>query len=401
MEYDVLVIGGGPAGLAAAISASKRGAKVALAEKDATPGGILNQCIHNGFGLKYFGEDLTGTEFAARILSLLPEEVTVFTETTAIAIDEDKTVTLINPVNGKFRLKVKSVVLATGCRERTAGEAKIPGDRPSGVYTAGTVKKLINMYGYLPGKRAVIVGSGDVGLITARRLTLEGAEVLGVFEKLPYPSGLRRNIQACLQDYNIPLRYNTTVSGIIGRKKLEGVIVTDSNGKTEYVACDLLVLALGLIPENCLAEKLVGMSDKTMSAIVSENRETSVPGLFMCGNALHVHDLVDDVASEAEKAGTSAADYALSQSHADRAEYPIKCGEGIAYTVPQKFFEGDGSAEIYFRADRVFPKCRVSVRSDGKTIYETSFDRLLPSEQKSISFPKYGCKEVIIEVKNE
>lgn len=323
-EADIVIIGGGPAGMAAAIEASKNGAEnIVLLERDRTLGGILQQCIHNGFGLHLFGEELTGPEYAERFIRQINElGINVKLNTMVFDISKDKLVTAVNSEDGLMKIKARSIILSTGCRERTRGALNIPGTRPAGIYTAGTAQRFVNMEGYMPGRKVVILGSGDIGLIMARRMTLEGAEVKMVCELMPYSGGLKRNIVQCLDDYNIPLKLSHTVVEIHGRDRLAGVTVAkvDEQGRPiagtyEYVECDTLLLSVGLIPENELIGPLpIEMDGMTSGPVVDESAQTSCKGIFACGNSVYVHDLVDYVTLEGYKAGKSAAGYVASLS---------------------------------------------------------------------------------------
>ena len=401
-EYDLIIIGGGPAGLAAAVSAFDSGVKnILILERDQELGGILNQCIHNGFGLHTFKEELTGPEYADRFIRQVKERNIPYKLNTMvldISVQEEdasanetaslpfKTVTVMNRAEGLVFLRAKAVILAMGCRERPRGALNIPGYRPAGIYSAGTAQRLVNMEGFLPGKEIVILGSGDIGLIMARRMTLEGAKVKVVAELMPYSGGLQRNIVQCLEDFGIPLKLSHTVIDIDGKERVKGVTLAqvDENRKpipgTEgYISCDTLLLSVGLIPENELSSKLgVRMAPATNGPLVNESLETSVPGVFACGNVLHVHDLVDNVSAEAMIAGAAAARYALSGGeHAQ--QYAVSTGRGVRYAVPQRVNAGtDGTLDIYFRVGNVYR---------GETLEVACGDEVLFSRKKNIMTP--------------
>lgn len=365
MQTDVLIIGGGPAGLAAGIEAHKKGADVLLVEREERLGGILKQCIHDGFGLVRFGEKLSGPEYAERFMeefnSLGIPSMTLTFVTSVEKIADGFKVLLVN-TEGVTELHCKAIILATGCRERTAKQVFIHGTRPAGVFTAGTAQHFINLMGEMPTKKCVILGSGDIGLIMARRLTLEGAEVVGVYEVMPTPSGLTRNIHQCLNDYNIPLHLSHTVTRVFGTDRLNAVEIAqvDENlkpipGTEEKIDCDALIISVGLIPENEIAEKLgVAIDPRTKGPVCNEALMTSVPGVFSCGNALHVNDLVDYVSESAEIAGASAAAYVASD-RAPEQRIPLTAAEGVSYIVPQQITLG-GNLEktiVYFRSRKV------------------------------------------------
>ena len=319
VKRDIVIIGGGPAGLAAALAAKKEGAEsILILERDKELGGILNQCIHNGFGLHTFQEELTGPEYAARFIRMVKEQQIEYRLNTMVMdISQDKVITAMSRQEGMYQIRAKAVILAMGCRERPRGALNIPGYRPAGIYSAGTAQRLVNMEGFMPGKKVVILGSGDIGLIMARRMTLEGAEVKAVAELMPYSGGLKRNIVQCLNDYDIPLKLSHTVVDIHGKERVTGITLAkvDEKGKPipgteEEYACDTLLLSCGLIPENELTRGLgADMDGKTGGPVVGENLECSIPGVFACGNVLHVHELVDHVSAEAEKAGNYAVEY--------------------------------------------------------------------------------------------
>ena len=347
MQADVAVIGSGPAGLVAAIEASRSGARnVLLLEREEELGGILKQCIHNGFGLEQFKKDYTGPEYAERLIDEMRKtNVRCFLNTMVTGVSADRTVTAVNPENGVFQVEAKSVVLAMGCRERARGSINIPGTRPAGVLTAGTAQRLVNIEGYLPGKEVVILGSGDIGLIMARRLTLEGARVKGVYEIMNYPGGLKRNIVQCLNDFNIPLYLSHTVTEIKGRERVEGVVVSQVDekmqpvrGSGEFIPCDTLLLSVGLIPENELSKGAgVELSRTTNGPVTSETMETSVPGIFSCGNVSTVFDLVDYVAQTGISAGRNAARFAAGTWKEDGGSVAVAAGENVRVVFPQRY----------------------------------------------------------------
>ena len=387
------VVGGGPAGLAAALAAHKAGARsVLVLERDAFPGGILQQCIHNGFGLHYFGQELTGPEYAQRFIDEVEkiDSIEVMLNTMVLSVDADKRLTAVSSENGMVRVQAKAVVLAMGCRERTRGALNIPGTRPAGVYTAGCAQRLVNMEGMMPGRRVVILGSGDIGLIMARRMVWEGAKVEMVCEIMPYSSGLNRNIVQCLEDNDIPLHFNTTVVDIHGKERVEGVTIAEVDPATRapkmetarFVPCDTLLLSVGLIPENELTKGTGAQMDRvTSGAQVDAERQTTVPGIFACGNVLHVHDLVDNVSEEAAIAGENAAKFALGTLQ--KAETVRVLPEGGArYVVPQRLVKGEGKAALYFRVSAAFQPARLTVTSGGKEIKSVKKRIMTPGEME-------------------
>ena len=398
-RYDLVIIGGGSAGIAAAVSASENGCKdILLLERDKELGGILLQCIHNGFGLHRFGEELAGPAYAQRFISMLEEtDVVVKTSTMVLSIDSDKKVTYVNDREGYVTIQAKAIVLAMGCRERTRGAIAIPGYRPSGVWTAGTAQKYLNMEGYLVGKRIFILGSGDIGLIMARRMTLEGAEVLGVAELMPYSNGLGRNIKQCLEDFDIPLYLSHTVTRIYGKERVEGITISRVDealrpvpGTEMDFEVDTLLLSVGLIPENSLSEDAgVKLMPKTKGPFVNESMETNVEGIFACGNVLHVHDLVDFVSMEGAKAGCSAVKYIQGQ---------LKCGEaietkaedGIGYVVPAYIRPEniEDKLELMFRVTRNARDVKVGIFADGELIKAIPKKRVAPSEMEKLLLNK-------------
>ena len=390
---DLVIIGGGPAGMSAAIAAYEQGIRdILILERDENLGGILQQCIHNGFGLHKFGEELTGPEYAWKYEKKVRElGIETKCNTMVLDITEDKVITATNAQEGIFQLKAKAIILAMGCRERSKGALNIAGSRPAGIYSAGTAQKFVNMKGYLPGKNVVILGSGDIGLIMARRMTLEGAKVHAVCELMPYSGGLARNIQQCLNDFNIPLKLSHTVVQIHGKERLEGVTIAqvDENRRPieqtrEFIPCDTLLLSVGLIPENELTKAAnVALSPITSGAIVDQDRQTTIPGVFACGNVLHVHDLVDFVSQEAEIAGKAAAAY-IAGSQGEKVEIPVKTDGKVRYTVPQVITQKK-DITLYFRVGNVYKNVRVNVTSGDKVILSKKRPKVAPGEMESVT----------------
>ena len=394
---ELVIIGGGPAGLAAAIAARQSGVKDLLVlERDSEPGGILNQCIHNGFGLHTFQEELTGPEYAARFAAqAVALDIPVLLNTMVLDLAADRTVTAMNRTDGLFQLHPMAVILAMGCRERPRGALNIPGSRPAGIFTAGTAQRLVNMEGYLPGRRVVILGSGDIGLIMARRMTLEGAKVLCVAELMPYSGGLKRNIVQCLDDFGIPLKLSHTVVNIEGRERVEGITLARvENGKPvpgseEHYDCDTLLLSCGLLPENELSRAAgVALSPVTGGPLVNESLETSIPGVFAAGNVLHVHDLVDYVSEEAAAAGRQAAAY-IQAGPSDGAALralPVQPGSGVRYTVPASIRpeRAEGTVTLRFRVDGVYKGRTVKVYRGEDCIYRRKRPVLAPGEMETV-----------------
>ncbi len=397
-KCQLAVIGGGPAGIAAAVAAYEQGVRdIWLIERDRDLGGILNQCIHNGFGLHYFKEELTGPEYAARFIAMLKETtVRVISDTMVLDISGDRVIHFVN-TEGYHTAQADSIILAMGCRERTRGAISIPGTRCAGIFTAGAAQRFVNMEGCMVGKRVVILGSGDIGLIMSRRLSLEGADVLACVELMPHSSGLQRNIVQCLDDFGIPLYLSHTVTDIIGRDRVEKIVIrkVDENrtpipGTEITFECDTLLLSVGLIPENELSKQAgICLNPRTSGPEVYENMETTIPGVFACGNVLHVHDLVDYVTKEAQRAGQSAAAYLLGNKLPDEVAYRIEAADDVTYTVPSKLHPGltDKTVSVFFRVRRVFGKSRIVV-SDGEAEL-CSFPRIhmAPGEMERIEVP--------------
>ena len=394
-QIDVLILGGGPAGLAAAIAAYDAGCRnLLIVERDDRLGGILNQCIHNGFGLHTFQEELTGPEYAQRFIDEIhARRIPFLLHTMALSISPDKVVTAVNPTDGCFVLQAKSIILAMGCRERPRGALNIPGFRPAGIYSAGTAQRLVNIEGRMPGRRVVILGSGDIGLIMARRLTLEGAKVLAVAEIMPYSGGLKRNIVQCLDDFGIPLYLSHTVVDVEGRERVTGVTIAEVDasrrpipGTERHYDCDTLLLSCGLIPENELSRGLgVAMSPVTNGPLVNEQLETSIPGVFACGNVLHVHDLVDYVSQEAAAAGRAAAE-TVRAGESERHEIPITVSGGVRYTVPATLdpVQIHSDLTVRFRVGSVMRNRRLVASFDGEPIVRKKRPILAPGEMEQL-----------------
>jgi len=399
---ELAVVGGGPAGMAAAVEAARAGIRdILILEREKELGGILQQCIHNGFGLHVFREELTGPEYVERFIRQVKEYgIDYRLNTMVIDITPDKILRCINPVDGLLEIKAKAVILAMGCRERTRGALNIPGTRPAGILTAGTAQRFVNIDGYMPGKRIVILGSGDIGLIMARRMTLEGAKVEMVCEIMPYSSGLTRNIAQCLNDYNIPLLLSHTVTQIHGKNRVEGVTVSKVDaerkpipGTERYVECDTVLLSVGLIPENELSREAgIVLDPVTSGPVVNESMETSVEGVFACGNVLHVHDLVDYVTEEAQLAGRSAARYILDGLLAGENGdmITLKAGKGVRYTVPQNINRNEVSAgtRILFRVDNIYENPAIKLFGGNEEMYSVRKTRVAPGEMQRIVLNK-------------
>lgn len=419
--YEVVIVGGGPAGLAAAIAARENGIRdILILERDGELGGILNQCIHNGFGLHTFQEELTGPEYADRFIRQVKEQnIEYKLNTMVMHIEENKKIIAMNRQDGMFELQAEAVILAMGCRERPRGALNIPGYRPAGIFSAGTAQRLVNIEGYMPGREVVILGSGDIGLIMARRITLEGAKVKVVAELMPYSGGLKRNIVQCLDDYGIPLKLSHTVVDIHGKERVEGVTLAEVDekgnpipGTEEEISCDTLLLSVGLIPENELSRECgMQMDSITRGPIVTDSLETSVPGIFACGNVLHVHDLVDFVSEEAGLAGTYAAEYVKRKKREkcekdDKDSWNNICstyGEGVRiiptggvrYTVPQVIHPASMGDKVVvrFRVARPYRKCRIRVDINGKIVMTKKRPVMAPGEMESIVLERKKLEE--------
>lgn len=422
--YDIVIIGGGPAGLAAAVSARKNGIdRIVILDRNPELGGILNQCIHNGFGLHTFQEELTGPEYAGRFIEQIKAMGIEYRRNTMVLdVSPEKVIEAANREDGFFQIQAKAVILAMGCRERARGALNIPGYRPAGIYSAGTAQRFINMEGYMPGREVVILGSGDIGLIMARRMTLEGAKVKLVAEVMPYSGGLKRNIVQCLDDYGIPLKLRHTVIEIKGKERVEGIVLAevDNNGKPisgteEFYSCDTLLLSVGLIPENEISRKMgIDMNPVTSGPKVNESFETSIEGVFACGNVLHVHDLVDFVSEEAAIAGEKAASF-VKESGAGKEDKTsgrkvrLNPAEGVRYIVPQTIdiMRMDEKITLRFRVDNVYKDSLISVYFDEERILHRKFRIAVPGQMEKImllreQISKYpDLKSITVKVESE
>ena len=398
--YDIIIVGGGPAGLSAAHSAVKNGAKkIIVLERDREAGGILQQCVHNGFGLHHFKEELTGPGYAQRCYDLIKDcpEVEVLVDTRVLEVHDNKEVIAVNPERGLMKLQAKTVILTMGCRERTRGAIRIPGYRPAGVYTAGAAQRMVNMEGYIPGHKIVILGSGDIGLIMARRMSLEGCKVQAVLEICPFSNGLTRNIVQCLNDYDIPLYLSHTITGIKGKDRVEGITVSKVDDKmrpipgTEFdIECDTVLLSVGLIPENEISRELgIELHPRTNGPVVDQHRETSMPGIFAAGNVVHVHDLVDFVSDEAEIAGKYAALTALGKNAASDRDLAVTPGAGVNTCVPQhlRLSSESEAVRLFMRAAQPKRKVKLSIMSGGQEVMKKILPVVKPSEMISVEIP--------------
>lgn len=396
IKKNLVIIGGGPAGLAAAKSAYDSGERdIVILERESVLGGILNQCIHNGFGLHTFKEELTGPEYASRYIKEVEKRgIEYKLETTVINVTDKKVVTAVNEKDGLLKYKAKAVIMACGCRERPRGGINVAGSRCAGIFSAGTAQKLINIDGYMPGKEVVILGSGDIGLIMARRMTFEGAKVKAVVELMPYSSGLNRNIVQCLKDFDIPLLFSHTIVDIKGEGRVSSVVIAEVDDKlqpimstAQEIKCDTILLSIGLLPENELAKAAnVELSPVTGGAVVDENMMTSVDGIFECGNVLHVHDLVDFVSMESEDAGASAAEYIRKKGAPKRDYVKFEPDGGIRYVVPQYLSRSDklDKLQLKMRVNNVYKNKTLTVLADGEAIYAKKKQIVTPGEMESV-----------------
>lgn len=412
-NYDVVMIGGGSAGLSAAVTLKKNGIdNIVVLEKDIEPGGILQQCIHNGFGLQTFNEQLSGPSYAERYIKMAKElNVEIKCNTMVTKLNDDKTIEYISPSEGVQKIQAKAIILCVGCYERPRGGINIAGDRCSGIYTAGQAQKYLNMEGYMVGKKAFILGSGDIGLIMARRMTLEGAKVLGVAEIMPYSNGLPRNIKQCLEDFNIPLFLSHTITKTIGKGRLEKIELSKVDekrnpivGSEQYFDVDTLLLSVGLIPENHLADECgIEMNPITRGPVVDDTYMTSIDGIFACGNGLHVHDLVDFVSLQAKRAAEGVIKY-LNEGNQINNKFEVKAGENVSYMVPSSIKTNNKSnVEFFFRVRKPIKEATLIIRSDDKIIRKLPKKNLVPSEMERITITSKDLslvnKEIIIELK--
>ncbi|MBR0277974.1 MAG: FAD-dependent oxidoreductase [Clostridia bacterium] len=406
-NVELVIIGAGPAGLCAASKAYKSGINdILILERDSHPGGILQQCIHNGFGLHRFKEELTGPEYAYKCeQELVNIPIKIQCETTVTDITPDKVITAVSK-SGTEQIKAKAIILAMGCRERPRGALNISGTRPSGIFSAGTAQKYVNMMGYMPGKNVVILGSGDIGLIMARRMTLEGAKVHAVCEVMPYSGGLERNIQQCLRDFNIPLMLSHTVTKIHGDDRITGVTISevDKNmkpvaGTEQYIACDTLLLSVGLIPENELSKSAgIILDTVTKGAVVDQTRQTNVEGIYACGNVLHVHDLADFVSEEAEIAAENAS-YYIKSGFKKNADIKIVTDGKVRYTVPQKITDTTKNIKLFFRVSNIYKNIKIIVKDGENVIFEQKKEKVAPGEMQTIILKSDKLRQDANEIK--
>lgn len=417
IHRKLVIIGGGPAGLSAAVAAYDKGVRdILVIERDNRLGGILNQCIHNGFGLTFFKQELTGPEYAHRFIDMVNEkQIEVWLNSMVISLSKDKEVSVINDEKGFVHIQAEAIILAMGCRERPRGALNIAGSRPAGIFTAGTAQRLVNIEGFMPGREVVILGSGDIGLIMARRMTLEGANVKMVCELMPYSGGLKRNIVQCLDDFNIPLKLSHTVVGIHGKERLEAVTIAQVDdkfnvidGTQERVECDTLLLSVGLIPENELTRLIIDdMNPLTKGPKVDNNFETEVPGVFACGNVLHVHDLVDFVTQESMIAGEAAARYILEGPMEKGESYSISTGPGVRYSIPLSVHKGfDKPQTVRFRVNDVYRDAFITVKVGDEVLQKRKKRVLAPGEMESVvlvpkQFENLDGSEITISVEGE
>ncbi len=414
-NYDIVIIGGGPGGLGAAIEAKRQGiSKILIIERDVEPGGILQQCIHNGFGIHIFNEELTGPEYAQRFINMAREEnIEILLDTIVISISEDKKIKAMNG-SGIINITAKAIILAMGCRERTRGAIAIPGDRPSGIFTAGTAQRYINIEGYMVGKKVVILGSGDIGMIMARRIVLEGGEVIAVIARGSYAKGLTRNVVQCLEHYDIPLLLNHNIINISGKDRVERVTIAATDEKKEVIPgtekeyeCDTVLLSVGLIPENELS-RIAGITidRKTSGPIVNESMETSIPGIFACGNVVHVHDVVDFVTEESRRAAANAARYIKGEIKSESEYMNTVVSRGITYCVPQRirYSAMPDKLDLFMRVDNVYEEARIIIKNQGKELARFKKTNLTPGEmikqgvRKSFFENAKGDIEITLEV---
>ena len=409
-EYEIVIIGGGSAGLAAAVAATKQGCSdILLLERDKELGGILQQCIHNGFGLHRFKEELSGPAYAEKWIDMLQDtKVKVKTDTMVIHLSKEKEITYVNPKEGYVTIKAKAIILAMGCRERTRGAIAIPGFRPSGIWTAGTAQRYLNMEGYMVGRRIFILGSGDIGLIMARRMTLEGGKVLGVAELMPYSNGLPRNMKQCLEDFSIPLYLSHTITDISGKERVDGITISKVDeklhpipGTEQHFEVDTLLLSVGLIPENIVSEEAgIVLHKKTKGPVVDESLQTSVSGIFACGNGLHVHDLVDFVSMEGEKAGSNAALYVQNNGEIKKetSQINVEAGSGVSYVLPTVIHPEkiNDTVEFMFRVTDHLKNVAVQVMVSDTIIKEIKKPHVAPSEMEKLMLTKSELEKVAI-----